>query len=668
MFATLIAQIGQKFGFAAPQAEQLIRTALSCLDADAHGPAGVADAMKAAGLAGDPDDWAGPDGPILAGDKAQGIVGVPAVATLADKLHVPAENAAAALGFALPKLVGQLSDHGTLPATLPDAAAALLRGAQAAPGLPADRLVESRLGDWVLRGAIFAIVLAILWWLTPAGMLPPISGTTPPATAQAPAGTGAAPHGAAPAAQGTAHGTADSPAATPPAAAPAASAGAESPAAPAASAEAAATPAPVPGTAAPATAAAPSAPATAAAPAADTATAAPAASAETATTPATAPATAAPTAAAAPGAPATAAAPAAPAGTADAATPAEPAAPGSSTTAEAPSAPGTPAPPAEPATPASPATAEAPSAPATPAAPAAPATAAAPDTAAPAQPAVPASPPAPAPETQAGAPAQPAAPAGERPARLVLREAGDVVLFGGVMPDAATVENITGALGAAFGADKVRGTIAVDPAYATPAWLARLADILAALKSPGFVAVFNGDALGLRALSPTVDRAGLLATLKGLFGDAEVTLPDLDRPRLSADTALGALNALPQNYRPGEVAQTLNDVAIEFATGSASVPAREREVIGKAAALIKALPNGAVVTIEGYTDNVGDPAFNLTLSQQRADAVKTIMVEAGIPADDIAATGYGEANPVASNETAEGRARNRRITYEVRPR
>lgn len=98
------------------------------------------------------------------------------------------------------------------------------------------------------------------------------------------------------------------------------------------------------------------------------------------------------------------------------------------------------------------------------------------------------------------------------------------------------------------------------------------------------------------------------------------------------------------------------------------MPATEREVILKAAELIKGLPQGARVIIEGYTDNVGDAQMNLALSEQRAEAVKTIMVEAGVPAEDISATGYGDANPVDTNETPEGRAHNRRITYEIQVR
>lgn len=66
--------------------------------------------------------------------------------------------------------------------------------------------------------------------------------------------------------------------------------------------------------------------------------------------------------------------------------------------------------------------------------------------------------------------------------------------------------------------------------------------------------------------------------------------------------------------------------------------------------------------IAGHTDNIGGDAFNMTLSQRRAEAVKSALVSRyGIGADRLATTGYGASHPVASNDTLEGRARNRRV-------
>jgi OmpA-OmpF porin, OOP family len=71
------------------------------------------------------------------------------------------------------------------------------------------------------------------------------------------------------------------------------------------------------------------------------------------------------------------------------------------------------------------------------------------------------------------------------------------------------------------------------------------------------------------------------------------------------------------------------------------------------------------VIIIGYTDNVGDPDFNVTLSKQRAEAVRDYLVALGADAGKFQVDGAGANNPVADNNTDEGRAKNRRVEVEV---
>ncbi|MGB1316278.1 MAG: OmpA family protein [Chitinophagales bacterium] len=72
------------------------------------------------------------------------------------------------------------------------------------------------------------------------------------------------------------------------------------------------------------------------------------------------------------------------------------------------------------------------------------------------------------------------------------------------------------------------------------------------------------------------------------------------------------------------------------------------------------------IEIAGHTDNVGNDAANMTLSQNRADAVKNYLVKKGIASNRIETKAYGETQPVMSNESAEGRAKNRRIEVNVK--
>ncbi|HSV05742.1 MAG TPA: OmpA family protein [Candidatus Binatus sp.] len=67
------------------------------------------------------------------------------------------------------------------------------------------------------------------------------------------------------------------------------------------------------------------------------------------------------------------------------------------------------------------------------------------------------------------------------------------------------------------------------------------------------------------------------------------------------------------------------------------------------------------VVVEGYTDSIGSDAYNLKLSERRAETVRNLMVEKGISASRITTRGFGKANPVADNKTAAGRAQNRRV-------
>ena len=109
----------------------------------------------------------------------------------------------------------------------------------------------------------------------------------------------------------------------------------------------------------------------------------------------------------------------------------------------------------------------------------------------------------------------------------------------------------------------------------------------------------------------------------------------------------------------------LNDSVITFPTGSAVVPASIRRFLESAASDLKQVPKGYVLEIAGYTDNTGDAAINRELSQRRADAVREALIKAGAEPDMLVAKGYGSADPIASNDTPEGRQRNRRIEYHV---
>lgn len=101
-----------------------------------------------------------------------------------------------------------------------------------------------------------------------------------------------------------------------------------------------------------------------------------------------------------------------------------------------------------------------------------------------------------------------------------------------------------------------------------------------------------------------------------------------------------------------------------FDTGMATLLPKSQEQLKNIVEILKAYPN-TEVKIGGYTDNVGDPKANMKLSDDRAKSVMNEMVAMGIDAKRLKAEGYGEKHPVASNDTDEGKAQNRRIAMRV---
>jgi outer membrane protein OmpA-like peptidoglycan-associated protein len=104
---------------------------------------------------------------------------------------------------------------------------------------------------------------------------------------------------------------------------------------------------------------------------------------------------------------------------------------------------------------------------------------------------------------------------------------------------------------------------------------------------------------------------------------------------------------------------------VKFPSGRSTIPASIIPLLRSAAESLKQLPKGHVIEIAGYTDNRGDAEDNIALSRKRADAVREALIKEGADPDMLIAKGYGSADPIASNDTPEGRSRNRRIEYRV---
>ena len=103
---------------------------------------------------------------------------------------------------------------------------------------------------------------------------------------------------------------------------------------------------------------------------------------------------------------------------------------------------------------------------------------------------------------------------------------------------------------------------------------------------------------------------------------------------------------------------TLGDVLFE--TGKADLRPGALRNLYPLVTFLQKYPERRVV-IEGHTDSVGSDAYNVDLSQRRADAVRDFLLRNGVNAAQMSTRGYGKASPIASNDTAEGRQQNRRV-------
>ena len=101
---------------------------------------------------------------------------------------------------------------------------------------------------------------------------------------------------------------------------------------------------------------------------------------------------------------------------------------------------------------------------------------------------------------------------------------------------------------------------------------------------------------------------------------------------------------------------------VAFAPGSAVFESGSREALDRLGGILRRCDSGRI-EIGGHTDSQGSTALNQRLSRARAEAVLDALMARGVALDRLAARGYGEEQPVASNETEAGRALNRRIEF-----
>lgn len=250
------------------------------------------------------------------------------------------------------------------------------------------------------------------------------------------------------------------------------------------------------------------------------------------------------------------------------------------------------------------------------------------------------------PSASPASPVPPAPPAPPAPST-----AAKPVVVSGTVPDEATRVAVVSRLREIYGADRVVDQLALGQVVAPPQW----AQYVGKLLSPNLKQVSHGQL--------TVQ--GQVVQLQGEVAN------EAQRQQLAADMAqsLNATYSVRNGLRVAAREQSVVDQAlanrtIEFEPASAVLRPAGQQILNEMAAALLQL-RGRRVALIGHTDALGGRPANVSLSLARAQAVKEHLVARGVSADSLSTSGMGPDQPVASNATEEGRARNRRIEFRV---
>jgi OmpA-OmpF porin, OOP family len=225
------------------------------------------------------------------------------------------------------------------------------------------------------------------------------------------------------------------------------------------------------------------------------------------------------------------------------------------------------------------------------------------------------------------------------------------VLVSGTVPDEASKAAALARLRELYGADKVVDQIAVAPVALPANWNAYVQKLI----SPNLKQITRGQL--------KID--GSVVTLRGEVAN------EAQRQKIASDiaTSLNPTYTVNNGLRVSAAEQnildnTLANRTIEFESGKATLTPAGRAILDEMRTAMLQLKDRKVEII-GHTDDQGLRASNQSLSQARAEAVKQYLAAKGINGELLTASGQGPDRPIASNDSADGRARNRRIEFRI---
>lgn len=241
--------------------------------------------------------------------------------------------------------------------------------------------------------------------------------------------------------------------------------------------------------------------------------------------------------------------------------------------------------------------------------------------------------------------------------RVFLQQDGERVQVQGSLPSESDRRRLWNALKAIHGQQNLSGGIALTPRAQPPRWLDRLVSDLPHLQGDGLRLEFDGPQLRIdtkamadaqrQTISQRLRQDFPALQMRGLWGPG-----------------LAALSQLPADAGHADRMAALNLTRLKFHPGSSELTGDSYETLDAVAATLRSAPAGTRVEVAAHTDSHGDARSNQQLSQRQADAVVQALQERGTPAM-LVPVGYGQDQPIADNRSDAGRARNRRIAYQL---
>lgn len=260
-------------------------------------------------------------------------------------------------------------------------------------------------------------------------------------------------------------------------------------------------------------------------------------------------------------------------------------------------------------------------------------------------------------------------------APLSILRNGDNFTLSGDLPDENVKASLLDRLRGAFGPDiNLTDNLNIKAGVNAPDMAGMDGLLRAAVDIPDFNFDLNGDIVALSGTAPSeAVKAAVEAAAKSAWPNINVVnniavAPPAAPPAPPAPQAPAPVAGAPA---PGGACATLQaDITgllrtpIIFATDGFTLTPPSEQLLTQIADKVKACPNARLAVV-GHTDNTGNDVINVPLSNNRAKSVAEYLVSHGIAGDRVTSRGVGAAEPIASNDTPDGRAQNRRVVITV---